>query len=146
MATDGLSEVLSDMRRLTAMITRSNEQLEAQICGLNALVRFLTATVEMPPMTVLGDVVVAPDPPVDGDKPQSVTILQVALIAPHGVGLVFWSPEARDRAEAHPDGLEGVAATYFTPYDALEPRQRRIVHAYLTDLHERTEAELGGRE
>ena len=144
MANDGVSEVLRDMRRLTALLKQSDEQIEARVRGLNDLVRFLSATVEMPQMKVLGDVVIAPDPPVDSNKPQAVTILQIALIAPHGVGIVFWSSEARERADAHPDGLEGVAALYFTPYAALNARLRRIVHAHFSELQERAEAELRG--
>jgi hypothetical protein len=146
MANDGALEVLHDMRRLTAWLKQRDELTEARVHGLNDLVRFLTATVEMPRLQVLGDMVVAPEPPVDGDKPQTVTILQMALIAPHGVGVVFWSPEAQDRAKAHTEGLEGVAVNYFTPYDGLEARHRRIVNAYLSDLHARVEAELRGRD
>jgi hypothetical protein len=146
MANDGVLEILHDMCRLTTWLKQSDEQTEARVRALNVLVRFLTATVEMPPIKVLGDMVIAPDPPAHSDQPQTVTILQIALIAPHGLGVVFWSPEARDRAEAHPDGLEGVAANYFTPYDGLEARHRRIVNAYLSELHDRVAAELGGPE
>src|SRR5262245_47856384 len=135
MAHDGVSEILRDMRRLTASLKQFDEQLEARVLGLNDLVRFLTATVEMPPIKVLGDMVIVPDPPADGDQPQPVTILRVALIAPHGVGVVLWSPEARDQAAAHSDGLEGVAGNNFTPYDALGARLRRIVNSYLIELH-----------
>jgi hypothetical protein len=146
MATDGALEVLRDMRRLTALVTRSDEQLEAQIGGLNALVRFLTATVDMPPVRILGDILIAPDPPADSDTPPIITILQVALIAPHGVGLVFWSPAAQARAQAHPDGIEGEAANFFKPYEALGLRGRRIVHAYFADLHKHVDMVLRGKE
>jgi hypothetical protein len=121
MATDPASEILRDMRRLTTWLRQNEEGSEARVRALNDLVRFLAATVEMPPIRVLGDVVIAPVPPVDSDKPQTVTILQIALIAPHGVGVVFWTPEARDRAEAHPDGLAGVAADYFVVTTYLKP-------------------------
>jgi hypothetical protein len=49
MATGGVSEVLRDMRRLTALVKRSDEQLEARVRALNDLVRFLSATVAPPP-------------------------------------------------------------------------------------------------
>jgi hypothetical protein len=58
------------------LLKHYDEKLEARIGGLNDLVRFLCATVEMPPMKVLGDMVIAPDPPADSDKPPIVTILQ----------------------------------------------------------------------
>jgi hypothetical protein len=146
MATDAVSEVLRDMRRLTAWSRQADEGTEARVQGLNDLVRFLAATVAMPPIKVLGDMVIAPDPPVDSEKPQTITMLQIALIAPHGIGIVFWSEAAREHASEYADGLERLAAHYFTRYDELEPRLRRIVHAYLPQLHALAEATLRGPE
>jgi hypothetical protein len=61
------------MRRLTALLKQSDEQIEARVQGLNDLVRFLTATVEMPPIKILGAVLIAPDAPAAGDQTQTVT-------------------------------------------------------------------------
>lgn len=146
MTTDGAADVLRALRRVTACQKHADEQCEARVQGLKDLIRSLSETGGARPMMVLGDLVAAPDLPADGDQPQDFPILQIALVAPHGVGVVVWSPEARERADRHSKGLAGVAAEYFAPYEGLKPRQRRIVHAYLADLQESAEAALAGGE
>jgi hypothetical protein len=144
MATAEMVEILRALRRLTAWLRLADEQTEARVRALNDLVRALP-DVTSPPLTILGDFMAEIEPEVVYDRAHPPEVLQCALIAPFGIGVVTWDRKACDRAQTHPGGFEAAARENFAPYDALKLYLRRIVHAHLNGLWERAKQKLGDR-
>lgn len=130
-------KMVERLRRLDGQIRHAREQSEARVLEFNGLIRQLGAAGCVGPVVLLGRLLHRYEYTPGAGPSDSEQVVQAALSATFGFGVIMWNSEEYARLAALPDGPEAEAQLYYRPFDECEGVLQALLLPEIEPLLER---------